>query len=348
MPREPSKYIYLSSREDRAVSKFYKPYSDDRLICTLCQHYCKIKKNQTGICGVNKNIGDKIECLVYGYPSALAIDPIEKKPLYHFLPSSKAFSLGTVGCNFRCSFCQNWQISQSVNIDKSRYFSPEDIVRLAIENSSASIAYTYNEPTIFYLYARDIALQAKEHSIKSIFVTNGYESKEVVDDMVGIIDGANIDLKSFNPSYYKKNLGGNLQKVLDTIKQFVKNGIWVEITTLIVPSQNDSEEELRDIANFIAKELGVHIPWHISAFHPDYKEQNLPRTSIEMLQRAYDIGKEAGLHYIYMGNIGVENPTNCPKCHKTVIQREYFGVTKNSLIDGKCPSCGYKIEGVFQ
>ncbi len=330
------------------MSKFYKPYSEDRLICTLCNHYCKIKKNQTGICGVNKNIGEKIECLVYGYPIAMAVDPIEKKPLYHFLPDSKAFSIGTVGCNLKCPFCQNWNISQTVHIDKSRYFSAEDIVYLSLENSCQSIAYTYNEPTIFYPYARDIAIKAQKKGLKNIFVTNGYESKEVIEDMVGVIDGANIDLKSFNKTYYQKELGANLEKILDSIKLFVQKGIWVEITTLIVPTKNDSDSELKEIANFIAKELGVYVPWHISAFHPNYKEQNLPRTSIEILNRAYNIGKEAGLNYIYMGNIGIENPTNCPKCHTTLIKREYFGVQENNLIDGKCPSCGYKLEGVFQ
>ena len=330
------------------MSKFYKKDGDNRLVCTLCQHYCKLKKNQIGICGVNKNIGDKIECLVYGYPSALAVDPIEKKPLYHFLPNSKAFSLGTVGCNFHCPFCQNWNISQTTNIDKSRYFSPKDIVQLAVENGSKSIAYTYNEPTIFYPYAKDISLEAQKYNLKNIFVTDGYESKEVIEDMVGVIDGANIDLKAFNKSYYQKSLGGDLQKVLDSIKLFVQKGIWVEITTLIVPTKNDSDSELKDIANFIAKELGVYVPWHISAFHPDYKEQGLPKTSIELLNRAYAIGKEAGLYYIYMGNIGVENPTNCPKCGTTLIKRHYFGVEESSLVDGKCISCGYKLEGVFE
>ena len=325
---------------------YYKP-KGDRQVCLLCRHYCQLNKNQIGICGVNQNIGDKIECLVYGYPSALAVDPIEKKPLYHFLPNTNAFSLGTVGCNFRCPFCQNWNISQTTNIDKSRYFSPKKIIQLAIENDSKSIAYTYNEPTIFYPYAKDISLEAKKHNIKNIFVTNGYESKEVIDDMAGVIDGANIDLKSFDKAYYKKELGGDLEKILENIKHFVQNGIWVEITTLIIPTKNDSDKELSNIANFIAKELGVYIPWHISAFYPTYKEKELPRTSIETLKRAYEIGKEAGLYYIYMGNVGVENSTKCPKCNTTLIKRAYFGVLENNLIHGKCPKCSYKLEGVF-
>lgn len=318
------------------MGQFYKPYKEGTLICTLCQHYCKIKEGKTGICGVNENVGDKIECLVYGYPSAMHVDPIEKKPLYHFLPNSKSFSIGTVGCNFHCSFCQNWTISQTHNIDKSRYFSPQDIIALALQNDCKSIAYTYNEPTIFYPYARDIALEAKKVGLKNVFVSNGFESSEVIDDMVGIIDAANIDLKSYDAKYYQKKLGGNLDKVLENLKHFVKNGIWVEVTTLIVPTQNDSDEELEKIADFIAKELGVHVPWHISAFHPDYKENNLPATSIETLKRAYAIGKEKGLHYVYMGNVGARVQTLCPECDTTI-----------DRIRGECQNCKRKIEGIY-
>ncbi len=318
------------------MEQFYKPYKEGTMICTLCQHYCKIKEGKTGICGVNENVGDKIACLVYGYPSAMHVDPIEKKPLYHFLPGSKSFSLGTVGCNFHCSFCQNWTISQTHNINKSRYFSPQDIVALALENDCKSIAYTYNEPTIFYPYARDIALEAKKVGLKNVFVSNGFESSEVIDDMVGIIDAANIDLKSFDAKYYQKNLGGNLDKILENLKHFVKNGIWIEVTTLIVPTQNDSDEELEKIADFIAKELGVHVPWHISAFHPDYKENDLPATSIETLERAYNIGIEKGLKYVYMGNIGTRIQTRCPECGASVDRTR-----------GECPQCKRKIEGIY-
>jgi pyruvate formate lyase activating enzyme len=318
------------------MSHFYKPYKEGTMMCTLCQHYCKIKEGKRGICGVNENVGDKIACLVYGYPSALHVDPIEKKPLYHFLPFSKAFSLGTVGCNFHCSFCQNWQISQTHHIDKSRYFSPSDIVALALEHRCQSIAYTYNEPTIFYPYARDIAIEARKVGLKNIFVSNGYESPEVIDDMVGIIDGANIDLKSFDSKYYQKRLGGNLDKILENLRHFVKNGIWIEVTTLIVPTQNDSDEELQKIATFIANELGLHVPWHISAFHPDYKENNLPTTSLERLQRAYEIGKDAGLYYVYRGNIGVKIETYCPTCGSVV-----------DRVHGRCKVCERKIEGVY-
>lgn len=324
----------------------YYTVKGDRLVCLLCGHYCKLKEGQTGICGVNKNTGDKIENLVFGFPAALNIDPIEKKPLYHVLPGSKAFSLGTVGCNFHCSFCQNWGISQEKHINKSRYLPPEEIVDLAIEHQCDSIAYTYNEPTIFYPYAKEIALIAKAKGLKNLYVTNGFESTEVIDDMKGLIDAANVDLKSFDAKQYKK-LGGRLETILENLKQFKRNGIWIEITTLIVPTQNDTDAELEEIASFIAKELDPFTPWHISAFHPDYKELSLPPTSISTLQRAYDIGKKAGLHYVYMGNVGLENPTYCSQCETLLIERSYFNVTINNLKNGCCQTCGKPLEGVF-
>lgn len=326
--------------------QYYKE-ENGKLTCLLCHHHCKLKSGQTGICGVNKNTGEKVECLVYGYPAAIHIDPIEKKPLYHFLPGSRSFSIGTVGCNFKCPFCQNWGISQEHNINKNRYYSPKELANLAYENNCESIAYTYNEPTIFYPYAKDIALEAKKFGIKNIYVSNGFESTEVINDMKGIIDAANIDLKSFNAKYYKKELGGRLDKILENLKLFIKNDIWIEITTLIVPTKNDSEEELRAIASFIANELGTHIPWHISAFHPDYKQMDLPQTSFSTLQKAYNIGKHYGLKYVYIGNIGYENPTICPNCGEELIDREYFDIIRNNLKNGKCPKCYIKLDGIF-
>ena len=326
--------------------QYYKQ-TDDKLVCLLCQHYCKLKAEQVGICGVNKNTNQKIECLAYGYPSAINIDPIEKKPLYHFLPNSKSFSIGTVGCNFKCPFCQNWQLSQNKTINKENYFSPNDIVELAIKHKCKSIAYTYNEPTIFYPYAKDIALIAKQNGLKNIFVSNGFESDEVRADMVGIFDAINIDIKSFNASYYKKELFGKLDKILDNAKFFKENGIWVEITTLVVPTKNDSDEELKQIASFIANELGTNTPWHISAFHPDYKQLELPRTSIQSLENAFNIGQKAGLKYVYVGNVGFEHPTICKGCGEVLIQREYFNAKPINLKEGICMKCDTKLNGVF-
>ncbi|MGB5791313.1 AmmeMemoRadiSam system radical SAM enzyme [Poseidonibacter sp.] len=326
--------------------QYYKK-DKDKLVCLLCSYYCKLKTNQIGICGVNKNTGDKIECLVYGHISALNIDPIEKKPLYHFLPKSKSLSLGTVGCNFKCPFCQNYGISQEKNIDKSKYYSPKDIVNIALQYNCDSISYTYNEPTIFYPYAKDIAIEAKKHGIKNVYVSNGFESKEVIDDMVGIIDAVNIDLKCFNDKYYKKELGGNLNQVLENLKHFKKNGIWLEITTLIVPTKNDTYEELEKIAKFIKDELDIYTPWHLSSFHPDYKDLDLPRTSLETLKMAKKIGEDNGLKYVYIGNVPYENSTFCPNCNEVIIKRNRFEVLQNSIKNQHCPKCLYKIQGVY-
>lgn len=325
----------------------YFKEENNRLVCQLCSYYCKLKSNQTGICGVNKNTGDKVECLVYGHIGAINIDPIEKKPLYHFLPNSKSLSLGTVGCNFKCSFCQNYGMSQEKNIDKSKYHSAKDVVAIARKYKCESISYTYNEPTIFYPYAKDIAIEAKKYGIKNVYVSNGFESSEVIDDMKGIIDAVNIDLKCFNDKYYKKNLGGNLNQVLENLKHFKRNGIWLEVTTLLVPTKNDSEEELKSIARFIKEELDELTPWHISSFHPDYKDLDLPNTSFESLKLAHNIGIEIGLKNVYIGNIGFDNNTHCKKCNELLIKRNRFEVLEDNLKYGKCPKCNHKLEGVY-
>lgn len=326
---------------------YFKEAKNGKLTCLLCSYYCDIKEGKVGICGVNKNVGDKIECLVYGHIAAFNIDPIEKKPLYHFLPTSKSLSLGTVGCNFHCNFCQNHGISQEKNIDKSNYITPQQIVQIALERECASISYTYNEPTIFYPFAKDIALEAKKKGIKSVFVSNGFESKEVIDDMKGIIDAINVDLKSFNENYYKKKLGGNLNQVLENLIHLKKNGIWLEITTLLVPTKNDSKEEITSIVKWIKENLGVNTPWHISAFHPDYKELELPRTSVDTLLMAQTIAKEEGLKYVYVGNAGLENHTCCPNCNERLISRKYFNVLSYELKKGSCPKCGTKLDGIM-
>ncbi len=320
----------------------------EKIVCLLCQHYCKLKENQVGICGVNMNENGRLKNLVYGKVAAMNVDPIEKKPLYHFLPGSASFSIGTVGCNFKCPFCQNWQISQSKDIASSYNISPREIVDLAIKYNCASIAYTYNEPTIFYPFAKDIALLAKEVNIKNIFVSNGFETKEILEDMRGLIDAFNIDLKSFKEEYYKKYLKGSLKGVLDTLRRVKKMGFWVEVTTLIVPNDNDSPQELRDIANFIAQEMDIYTPWHISAFHPDYKVTDKEPTSYKSLIRAYEIGKEAGLKYIYLGNVLADAITYCPNCNTPLIVRRGYKLLKNILKDGRCPNCNREIEGIWK
>ncbi|MBD3842481.1 MAG: AmmeMemoRadiSam system radical SAM enzyme [Campylobacterales bacterium] len=285
--------------------QFYTQSSLEKIKCELCGHLCNLKPDQMGICGVNKNTGSKIECLVYGYPNAIHVDPIEKKPLYHFLPKTKTFSIGTVGCNFRCSFCQNWQLSQTSTINKQHYYKPEDIVKLALHYDCKSISYTYNEPTIFYPYIFDIASKAHKNGLKNIMVTNGFQSHKVRESMIGLIDAINVDLKSFDPKYYKKNLGGKLEVILDNLKFFASKPIHMELTTLIVPTHNDSNEMIEQIASFVANELGVHIPWHLSAFHPAYKEQKIKRTPIETLLKAKSIANKYKIQNIHLGNVGI-------------------------------------------
>ena len=329
--------------------KYYKKEEGkDRIICLLCQHYCKLKEGQVGICGVNKNVEGELKNLVYGHPIALNVDPVEKKPLYHMLPGSKALSFGTVGCNFKCPFCQNWNISQETKVNKEIEVSPKQMVELALEHGVESIAYTYNEPTIFYPYAKDIGLIAKEKGLKNIFVSNGFESEEIVEDMASWVDAANIDLKSWNETYYKKVLKGGLEAVKNTLKRMVKAGIWVEVTTLIIPGENDSDEDLKAMAEFIANDLGKHVPWHLSAFHPDYKMLDHESTKLETLQRAKKIGQKAGLDYIYLGNVPVHGDTYCPECGELLIDRTGYSVTVNKLIDGHCPKCDRKIEGLYR
>ncbi len=328
--------------------KYYREDKEkERITCLLCRHYCQLKEGQTGVCGVNKNEHGRLENLVYGHPVALNVDPVEKKPLYHFLPGAKVLSFGTVGCNFQCPFCQNWDISQRTDINREIKVSPEEMAALALAHGCEAIAYTYNEPTIFYPYAKEIGMIAREKGVKNIFVSNGFETPEVIGDMRRWLDAANIDLKSWSDAYYKKVLKGGLEAVKDTLKRMVDAGIWVEVTTLIVPGENDSDEELASMAGFVSRELGRHVPWHLSAFHPDYKMWEKERTDLDSLIRAKEIGKEAGLHYVYLGNVPVHGDTYCPKCHELVIDRTGYTVTLNRLTEGRCPKCNRAIEGVW-
>ncbi len=328
---------------------YYKDLEkSNKIMCMLCQHFCQLKEGQAGICGVNRNENGELKTLVYGHPSALNLDPVEKKPLYHLLPGTSALSLGTVGCNFKCPFCQNWQISQEHAVDTSVDISPQKMVELAIANGAASIAYTYNEPTIFYPYAKDIGVIAKERGLKNIFVTNGFESEELVKDMASWLDAANVDLKSWDDTYYKKVLKGGLEAVKETLRNMLKEGIWVEVTTLLIEGENDSDADLKAMAVFIANELGKHVPWHLSAFHPDYKMQDHESTKLQTLERAKEIALEAGLEYVYLGNVPVHGDTYCPDCHALLIDRTGYSVTQNQLVDGHCPKCNRALEGVWK
>lgn len=330
---------------------FYERREDNKVNCNLCSHRCSITESNRGICGVRENRGGKLFSLVYGKVVACAVDPIEKKPLFNFLPGSKAYSIATVGCNFRCGNCQNFDIAQlpkERNIIVGRDMSPEAVVSAAKRNDCASIAYTYSEPTIFFEYAYDVAKLAAEEGIKNVFVTNGYITKEALEKIAPYLDAANIDLKSFSDDFYKTNCGARLQPVLDSIKLYKKLGIWTEITTLIIPSMNDSEDELRKIAEFIKNEAGEETPWHITQFHPMYKLIDIPRTPVTTLRRAREIGLEAGLKYVYEGNVPGESGENtyCPNCKKPLIRRFGYRIQENKIKNSSCTYCGTEIDGL--
>jgi pyruvate formate lyase activating enzyme len=330
---------------------FYETLDDQKVHCFLCRHHCKINDGKRGLCGVRENKGGTLYTLVYGLPCSYHVDPIEKKPLFHFYPGSKAFSIATAGCNFRCRHCQNHEISQmprdDVRIDGQK-MEPSEVVGLAAKSGSKSISYTYTEPTIFYEYALDIARLAKEKGIYNNFVTNGYIEEEPLKAIRPYLDAANIDLKGFNREFYKKVCGAELEGVLDTIKVYKSLGIWIELTTLVIPGYNDKEEELKAIAQFIKNDLGVETPWHVSAFYPTYKLTDAPRTPAKTLQKAREIGLEAGLRYVYMGNIPGSDGENtfCWSCKKLVVGRYGYTISEYNIKDGVCTFCGAIIDGV--
>lgn len=332
----------------RNLMQYYAYKDDHSITCVLCKHYCTLKENGHGICGVNFNENGELVNKTYNHPSAVHIDPIEKKPLYHFLPSSTSLSIGTVGCNFRCPFCQNYSISQTSVVNEDVVYTPEDLVSLALQNGVQSISYTYNEPTIWYPYAKDIGILAKANGLKNVFVSSGYESHEVLQDMKSWVDAANIDLKSFSHDYYKKVLKTDLDGVLESLIEFAKSDIWLEITTLLIPGVNDSDEEIHKMADFIANKLGVEIPWHFSAFHPDYKMLETPQTSIETLYRAKEIAKTYGIKYIYLGNILNDSSTYCEKCNEKLIDRSGFHSKVLNFKNSKCRMCGHLAQGVWE
>jgi len=328
----------------------FEKNSDKKVHCILCSHNCKIPDLKFGICGVRQNIEGDLFTHVYGEVIAEHVDPIEKKPFYHFLPGSKAYSIATYGCNFRCDFCQNWQISQIKKNGNSqpfaKYIEPKEIVKNALKNNCKSISYTYTEPTIFFEYAYDIAKIAKENGLLNAFVTNGYMTDKALLKISPYLDAANVDLKSFRDDFYKNMCKARLKPVLNSIKKMKELGIWVEITTLVVPEQNDSDEELNDIAEFISS-VGKEIPWHISRFHPDYNYNDSYPTPIETLHKAYDIGKKHGLKHVYLGNVLDEKDTICFNCGEILIKRNYMDGKNVNIKEGKCCKCGSKIDGIW-
>lgn len=334
-------------------AELFKPLDGGRVQCRLCNHYCVIDEGAAGTCGVRVNHGGELVTLVDDRVAALGVDPVEKKPLFHFLPGSRTLSFATMGCNLSCSFCQNYSLSQpprNGQTPSGRPADPEGLVDAALAEGAQSISYTYSEPTVFFELMEPTAKLAAGKGLKNIMVSNGFMSAEALKRLGPVIHAANIDLKSFSDEFYREECGARLQPVLDNLKRIIELGWWLEVTTLVIPEQNDSEAELADIAGFIAEELGPDVPWHVSRFHPDFKMQGGGPTPVATLERALKAGRAAKLNYVYTGNVpghGGES-TVCPICSTTVLTREGFTIKNNFLeAGGVCPICGHAIAGVW-
>jgi pyruvate formate lyase activating enzyme len=332
--------------------------TDQKLRCNLCAHRCLIGEGKRGVCRVRENRGGTLYTLVYGRTIAQHLDPIEKKPLFHFHPGSASFSIATAGCNFRCKFCQNWAISQmprEEDLIGGQPASPAALVATARRLKAQSIAYTYTEPTVFAEYAVDIASLAHESGIANVFVTNGYMTPELL-DVLGpqkpggppLLDAANVDLKAGRGEFYRELCGARLEPVLDNLVRMRNLGIWLEVTTLIIPGLNDSEDELRWVADFLVREVGEDVPWHVSRFHPQYKMRDYPATPVGTLARAWRIGREAGLRYVYVGNVPgkASEDTTCHHCGETLISRVGYRIVRYHVSDGCCAQCESPVAGV--
>ncbi len=324
---------------------------DPRVRCNLCAHHCVIAPGKLGVCCVRQNVDGALVTLVYGRTISQHVDPIEKKPLFHFQPGSQAFSIATVGCNFQCAFCQNWEISQLPREQGAIAGSPAapaQIARAAQRAGCASVAYTYTEPTIYAEYALDCAREAQKLGLRNVFVSNGYMTPGLLDLMAGLIDGINVDLKAGRGEFYRKISGAGLQAVLDNLARIRNLGIWQEVTTLVIPGLNDSDEELRWVARYLFDQVGPDAPWHISRFHPQYKMSDASPTPARTLERAWQIGRDVGLRYVYVGNLPGHRAesTFCPGCGKLVIERSGYWLGRRNLVDGKCAGCGTVIAGV--
>lgn len=356
-------------------ARFYQPLPGGKLLCTLCPHDCHIGPGGRGACAVRFNEGGKLYTLVYDKVVARHLDPVEKKPLFHFLPGSTAYSIGTVGCNLRCAFCQNWEISQwpkehlakgggsskteaahepicppLADLERAipgEHVTPETIVAAAMKSGARSIAYTYTEPTIFYELAYDTAVLARRAGLKNIFVTNGFTGGEALRDIAGVLDAANVDLKFFREESYRRVSRARLQPILDAIRLYHQLGVWVEVTTLLVTGLNDSEEELRSIAGFVHS-VGAEVPWHVSQYYPAYKMLDVPVTPVATLRRAAGIGRAAGLRYVYEGNVPGEKGENtyCYACRALLVERYGVYMRRNLIRNSACPECGARIDGI--
>jgi pyruvate formate lyase activating enzyme len=334
-------------------TRFWHPAGESRVQCDVCPRACQLKEGQRGFCFVRQNINNQIVLTSYGRSSGFCIDPIEKKPLFHFLPGSSVLSFGTSGCNLACKFCQNWDISKSREVDTlSSDASPEEIAEAAQAHGCRSVAFTYNDPVVFMEYAVDTAKACRKAGIKSVAVTAGYMCESPRREFYEHMDAANVDLKGFTESFYRKTCSGHLQPVLDTLVYLKKEtNVWFEITTLLIPGENDSSEELAAESRWIMINLGPDVPVHFTAFHPDWKMLDHPPTTADTLGRARDIAMREGLHFVYTGNVhNVEGEsTKCPSCQTVLIGRDWYSLsTWNLKNSGRCPKCGTSIPGLFE
>ncbi len=338
--------------DEHFPARYWHPLQDNIIQCDLCPRDCKIHEGQRGLCFVRKNEAGKMVLTTYGRSSGFCIDPIEKKPLNHFYPGSSVLSFGTAGCNLFCRYCQNWDMSKSREMDSlCDEASGEAIAEAAVRHDSKSVAYTYNDPVIFLEYAMDVARACRQRGIYNVAVTAGYIHPEARKEFFSLMDAVNVDLKAFSEDFYHKLCVGHLQPVLDTLKYLVhETDVWTEITTLLIPGENDDEEEIRAMCSWIAKELGTDVPLHFSAFHPDYKMLQTPPTPPETLTKARDIAFACGLNYVYTGNVhDIRGQTTyCPSCESTLIKRDWYEILEYRITeDGCCPDCQHKIAGAF-
>ncbi|MCB0730998.1 MAG: AmmeMemoRadiSam system radical SAM enzyme [Ignavibacteriae bacterium] len=333
------------------LANWWELQDNGKILCTLCPRYCTIGKGQKGFCYIRENIDNKLYSIGYGRPTGFAIDPIEKKPLSHFLPGTNVLSFGTAGCNLGCKFCQNWTMSKSKLDDiNSIYATPENVIELAKKYKTPSVAFTYNDPTIFGEYVIDISKIAREENIKSVMVTAGYIDKEARKDVYKYMDAANVDLKAFSETFYHKLTFSHLNDILETLL-WIKNetNVWLEITTLLIPGENDSEDEIKNMCGWISTNLGENVPLHFTAFHPDFKMKDKPRTPSSTLDNARNIAISEGINYCYVGNVhNLEGQTTyCPNCKEPIIIRDWHSVLDKKMKNSSCKNCGEKIAGVF-
>lgn len=339
-------------QESNYLGRYWHLLDDGRMQCDLCPRDCKLHESQRGACFVRMRQGEQMILTTYGRSSGFCIDPIEKKPLNNFFPGSSVFSFGTAGCNLACKFCQNWDISKSRDMDSLMdQASPEAIAAAAVSHHCKSVAFTYNDPVIFAEYAMDVADACHALGVKTVAVTAGYISEIARRDFFAKIDAANVDLKAFTDDFYFKLTGAHLQPVLDTLVYLKhETHVWFELTTLLIPGHNDSDEELAAMCRWIMTELGPDVPLHFSAFHPDFKMRDVPATPVATLVRARELALQAGLHYVYTGNVhNIEGDTTfCPACHAPLIVRDWYLIKQYRLTaDGHCPDCGAAVAGRF-